>query len=83
MNTTEQQAYKRIVRVRAAGHLSLTDLAFHCGVSDPKMKEWTLLPDFPRPSQPTESTKERRWSKEKVDAWLEAHELEAVGHVND
>ncbi len=70
----EQQTFKRILRVRSAGHLSLTDLAFHCGVGETKIREWVALKDFPRPSKPTGGEKERRWNKAKVDAWLEAHE---------
>lgn len=76
--TNEDKSIKRIQRVRAAGWLSLTDLAFHCGVSDPKMKEWTLLPDFPQPSTPTGSWKEARYEKTAVDDWMRAHRREAA-----
>lgn len=79
MNTEEltiQQTYKRIQRVRSAGWLSFTDLCFHCGIMETEMRELTRRNDFPTPSSPTGSMKGRRWSKEKVDAWMEAHEME-------
>lgn len=81
--TPDQQSLKRIQRVRSAGWLSFTDMCAHCNFGETKMRELMLLPDFPRPSQPTGSPKESRWSKAKVDAWLEAHELESVGDVTD
>ncbi len=73
---TEQQTFKRITEVRAAGWLSLTDLAIHCGFSYPKMKEFTGFPDFPAPVQP-DGWKTLRWEKERVDAWLRAHQVAA------
>lgn len=76
----EQQTFKRIARVRSAGWLSFTDLCFHCGYTDTKMRELVRRQDFPRPSSPTESEKGRRWSKRVVDEWMEAH-LEAVSDV--
>lgn len=77
--TDEQLAFKRVQRVRAAEWLSVTDLAFHLGVSEGKAREWMRLPDFPTGSNPTGSWKEKRWSKTKVDAWMEAHS-EPVGN---
>ena len=64
---------RRIVRVRAAGWLSMTDLAYHCGVSPEKMRQWSMLSDFPQPSAPTGSWKEARYSKDEVDEWLRNH----------
>jgi predicted DNA-binding transcriptional regulator AlpA len=77
----EEVTYKRIQRVRSAGWLSFTDLAFHCGVGETEMREMTKRSDFPTPSAPTGSMKLRRWSKVEVDEWMAAHKLQAVGDV--
>lgn len=79
--TPEQETYKRVRRVQSAGWLSFSDLCLHCNYGETKMRELMLLPDFPRPSRPTGSAKESRWNKARVDAWLETHELEAVGNI--
>ena len=76
----EELAYKRIQRVRSADWLSFTDLCFHCGYTETTMRDLTRRSDFPTPSAPTESGKGKRWSKEKVNAWMDAHS-EPVGNV--
>lgn len=69
---------KRITRVRSASWLSLTDLAFHLGYGYSKARALTLLPDFPKPSEPTGGWKEARWNKEEVDLWMGNHKKEAA-----
>lgn len=80
MNDAEIREFKlscrRITRLVGSNWLSFTDLCFHCGFMETEMRELTRRRDFPVPSNPTGSGKGKRWSKEKVDAWMEAHEME-------
>lgn len=71
--TLEESVWKRVARVKAAAWLSVTDLCFHCGVGQTKMREWMRLPDFPQAATPGGSWKEARYEKKEVDAWLRAH----------
>ncbi len=82
MNTEESnEVYKRMTRVLCASWLSFRDLCFHCGLGETEMRELTRRNDFPTPSCPTGSVKGRRWSKQEVNVWMDAHKSEAVGNV--
>jgi len=81
MENIEEVTFNRIARVRSASWLSLKDLCFHCGLKETEMRALTKRQDFPKPSAPTGTVKGRRWSKDEVNAWMDAHKLETVGDV--
>lgn len=74
----ELQTLRRVQRVKAAGWLSFPDMCLHCGYGETKMKALAMLKDFPQPSVPTGSGKERRWNKIQVDEWMMAHQEQAA-----
>jgi len=83
MNTEDisKETYRRMERVLCASWLSFTDLCRHCALEETSMRELTRRPDFPTPSSPTGTLKGRRWAKQEVNAWMEAHKLESIGDV--
>ena len=76
----QESEVKRILEVRCAGWLSFTDLCLHCGFEETTMRKLTKRTDFPTPVNVTGTNKGKRWNKETVDEWMEAH-LEASENV--
>lgn len=81
MDDLDLITHKRIQKVRSATWLSFTNLCYHCGFDETKMRELTQRKDFPRPASPTETERGKRWNKDEVNEWMAAHKLEAIGDV--